>query len=283
MTYKIWLTKIDLIKIFRLHTFCVHSLFYVLLCVRYCCILLFLFRYHYEKDGKYEKDGEREKDGDEEHKTNQLDDDQLEKILLQMECENKKKMKSEIEVSSASKTNSKHDANEPPNVEKSDTDQSESVVEKESIDNGQSNDTIKIERNISDQPGSIAPMEIDKYTNAKGTMEKNSQSDKTLENINQSSLKELTNDQSEADTETADEEMPFENDVKYKVENEHLYFMEQNDPLCKFGKLPKLSIEGLTQKEIISRFELLLEVERVENEIEQRVGELNGYLDGKLI
>ena len=181
----------------------------------------------------------------------QLDNDQLEKLLLDMEAESKKNIKNE----DSSKT-----------VKEEECKIGQQHVKHE-VNDDQLNDVSKIEAVKTDQSEGISKIE---------TMNTN-QSDNRAENSNQSGESENINDQSEADTETADEEVV--SDIEKEV-----YFTEQRDliSLCRFGELPKLSIEGLSPSEIISRFELLLEVERIEREVENKVAELNGYLDGKL-
>lgn len=147
------------------------------------------------------------------------------------------------------------------------------------INNDQSDEAFKMESmktDQSDKTSKIEPMDSDQSENQADNLNQsgfNSNNDKQC--VNKLGESENINDQSEADTETADEEVVC--DIEKDV-----YFTEQRDitSFCKFGKLPKLSIEGLTPNEIISRFEILLEVERIESEVENKVEELNGYLDG---
>uniref|UniRef100_A0A7M6DM20 Uncharacterized protein n=1 Tax=Clytia hemisphaerica TaxID=252671 RepID=A0A7M6DM20_9CNID len=108
------------------------------------------------------------------------------------------------------------------------------------------------------------------------------------------------NDQSEADTETADEQgdessatlVSNTDEFKIKTENEHSHKTLENEmktennnrdnehrPLATFGKLPPFSFEGLDQASMVGRFKLLLEVEKIEHEIEERVQQLNRHLD----
>ena len=183
-------------------------------------------------------------------------------------------------------------------IETMDTDQSDKTSKIETMDTDQSHKTSKIETMDTDQSDktlTLNTIDTGQSENTKIKSIDTDQSDKTLvetiETINQSVLRsnnekkcvdqsvfdESTNEQSDADTETAEEEMLCDVD-------KDVYFTDQKDAtsFCKFGELPKLSIEGLSPNEIISRFELLLEVERIEIEVDKKVEELNGYLDGKL-
>jgi len=247
---------------------------------------------------KYEGDNKEEYEGDN-NQTKQLDNEQLEKLLLKMESESKTNIKHE---DSSKQENSSLDvkvereeckedqqikvklevnddqSNEVSKIQPMNIDQSDKASKIESIKTDQSDKTSKIEPMKTgqlDKTSKVEPMETDQSENLADNLNQpglRSNNDKQC--VNQLNESENINDQSEADTETADEEAVC--DVEKDV-----YFTEQRDitSFCKIGKLPKLSIEGLTPNEIISRFELLLEVERIESEVENKVEELNGYLD----
>ena len=153
-------------------------------------------------------------------------------------------------------------------------------------------------KNIPDQSGT-QDIEMDESNRSADT---NSQSDRSTAGLSQSYCSPEVYDQSEADTETADEQgddlsstlINNTDEMKIKTENEDSQKTPEKEikteskstgdeyrPFSTFGKLPPFSIEGLDQQTIIGRFRLLLEVEKIENEIEERVQQLNQHLDGK--
>eukprot|EP00111_Clytia_hemisphaerica_P014341 TCONS_00042227-protein len=145
----------------------------------------------------------------------------------------------------------------------------------------------------------IQDIEMDESNHSTDT---NSQSDRSTVGLSQSVCTADLNDQSEADTETADEQgdessatlVSNTDELKIKTENEDSHQTLENEmktennnsdneyrPLATFGKLPPLSFEGLDQAAIVGRFKLLLEVEKIEHEIEEQVQQLNQHLDAE--
>ena len=116
----------------------------------------------------------------------------------------------------------------------------------------------------------------------------NDQSDASTLTNDQSNFSILTNDQSETETETADEqnevdvtgEEPFEK-ASDKIKTEDLKKEEEMKTFSSLERLPDLPMNLSTRESIIARYELYVEIERIEDEVEKRLNDLNKQLDCK--
>ena len=235
--------------------------------------------------------------------TQPMDDEQLEKLLLGIKSKSDEEIVNEenstgvethinddSQVPRKSEINDKGDNSLPGMDEK--TVESKVKQEVDKGDKGEEKQTIKEEIMEIKQEDEN---DIIKITTDQSKMNETLETDQSNVSVN-------INDQSETETETADEQIDYEIteeesmevsenltkfDEKAKVKTEELDYNEVGEkkdvykPFSSLEGLPTLpAVDGLSQSEIVARFELLVEVERIEREVEKRMKELNAQLDG---
>jgi len=229
--------------------------------------------------------------------TELMDDEQLQKRLLEIKSKSHEEglvvSEEKSTTDEAPTINIDEKSQVPHKLDISDNgDNSLMEIDEKSVDNS---DQVKREDKEKDKQ-----IIIEEIVKQKDENVNQSKMNETLD-MDQSNVSMNMNDQSETETETADEQIDCEmteegeGDSKedkvtvceklVKVKTEELdEKAKKKDTFRQFSSLKGLpnllSVDGLTQSEIVARFELLVEVERVESEVEKRMKELNAQLDG---